>query len=845
MYLTDYTFTDAAHTCIRLAEQLANEYAHAHYGAAHLLWAVTKEDAGLHGMLASIDRSPVDLNRWATRKVEADPKAVRYVDTPGPNDSAVAVLKETQKLCLRYGNLEIEPIDILEALCTPGVGFASDEIRRLPLALYEIIEWREKNVGKQLATGNTVAGNSATSANGSASKSSGNSQQILEKYCTDLTAKAREGKMDPVIGRDLEMKQLIEILGKRISPNVLLVGEPGVGKTAMLGGLAHAILEGRVPHKLENATIFELDVSGRLVAGAFKGEVEERLKSILKAIKEHEGKAILFIDEIHLLLDERGPVGSGVVNLLKPELARGEITLIGATTQTEYQKYIEKDTAFNRRFSRLVIEEPSELLATVMLKGLMHKYEDFHALKVEPEAISTAVTLAKRYVGDKYLPVSAIEIVDFGMACATQMNGTSAATIDALAEKYADVDGPNSEFHTDVYNQMSELMLGKLGDEEEVKKQPVETVIGQLRELTAEPKVSINADDIGAIISYRTNIPLGQLKASEQDKFTNVQATLRERVVGQDHVLDSVANSLKIFRANLKDPKDPGAIFFFTGPTGTGKTELAKSIAELLFDDEDAMIRFDMSEFQESHSVASLLGAPPGYVGFDKGGLLVNAVRRKPYSVVLFDEIEKAHQDIYGIFLQMLTDSRLADKQGKMADFSNTIIIFTSNAGAHEFVDLFNSGKFPTQEEMKEILRKTKHFKDEFLGRVDSNILPFKPLSEDVARMILGIHFRKFAKLLKKQHNVDLTITDGMTDHLIKLGFSPIYGARPLKNALKSFLTPPLADKLIRGDIAKGDTVIMDINAAEEVIWTINGKEVEAPPSTSPPEEAAELTGEL
>lgn len=819
MYLTDYTFTDSAHACIRVAEQLANEYAQGKYGAAHLFWAISKEDAGLHEMLQSLECSPAELNRWATLKVAADPKAVRYVDVPGANDSAVTVLKETQKLCLRYGHQEIEPLDLLEALITPGVGFTSEELRRLPLALYEIIEWRDKNVGKQLNVHTTSSNGSAKGAVGSGS---GNNQQVLEKYCTDLTAEAREGKIDPLIGRDLELKQLIEILGKRISPNVLLVGEPGVGKTAMLGGLTANILSGRVPEKLKDATVFELDVSGRLVAGAFKGEVEERLKSILKAIKEHEGKAILFIDEIHLLLDERGPVGSGVVNLLKPELARGEITLIGATTQTEYQKYIEKDTAFNRRFSRLVITEPDEVLACIMLNGLMSKYEKFHGLKVETEAITSAVSLAKRYVGDKFLPVSAIELVDFSMACATQMNGTSAATIDELEEQYTgeSIENPG-RFYMDVRNRMSELVIGRLGEEEEVRNQAVDVTIGQLRELTSRPKEHISAEDVEAIIAYRTSIPIGRLRAKEQDKFSNVQDTLRKRVVGQDHVLDHVANSLKTFRANLKDPKDPGAVFFFTGPTGTGKTELAKAIAELLFDDEDALIRFDMSEFQESHSVASLLGAPPGYVGFDQGGLLVNSVRRKPYSVVLFDEIEKAHSDIYGIFLQMLTDSRLADKQGKMADFSNTIIIFTSNAGAHEFVDMFNKGEHPTQEQMKQILRATGEFKDEFLGRVDSQILPFKPISEDVARMILGIHFRKFAQLLSSQHEVELTITPALTDHLIKLGFSPIYGARPLKNALKSFLSPPLADKLIRGEITKGQSVGIDVDGEGELVWEI------------------------
>lgn len=838
-YSNDYLLSASAQKTIRLAEQLALEYAHAKYSAEHLLWAVIQEDVGLQPMLRQISKDPSDLSRLALGMVEKMPKSTRYVSVATADDRAAAVLRETQKFCLRYGLSEVIPLDILEAVITPGVAFSQEVLRKFPIALYEIIEWRNSYMEPLLGQ----AANSKSSNGMGAMTGDGSSAQILEKYCDDWNVRAREGKIDPIIGRDRELKQLVEILGKRLSPNVLIVGEPGVGKTAIVGGLALQILEGRVPDTLKQATIFELDVSGRLVAGAFKGEVEERLKSVLKAIKSYGNKAILFIDEIHVLLDERGSVGTGVVNLLKPELSRGELTVIGATTQAEYQKYIEKDHAFSRRFSQLVIPEPDELLAATMLQGLMPRYEAFHGLKVNGEAITQSVKLSKRYIGDKYLPVSAIELLDFTMACAAQMNANSSRILADIRKQWeAGTQTDHKLFRQLIRNQLSELLVGKLG--EAIETQEVSNLLDQVEGMIAKPKDIVEGEDIESMIAYRTGIPIGRLRSKEQDKLRNASEILRQRVVGQDHVLEEVERALKTFRANLKEPQEPGAIFFFTGPTGTGKTELAKAIAELLFDDENALIRFDMSEFQESHSVASLLGSPPGYVGYDEGGLLVNKVRKNPYSVVLFDEIEKAHGDIYGIFLQMLTDSRLHDKQGKMADFSNTIIIFTSNAGAEKILKLTQDGKRPDPATLKEILRETGHFKDEFLGRVDRQILPFDAINLDVARLILGIHYRKFLKLLSINHNVTLHTSDKVMEHLMEIGFSPLFGARPLKNAIRSFLTPPVAEKIVTGEITFGDDVYLDMKDTGELVWEIRKPvSVDTPDTQAPTPEVVAETG--
>lgn len=810
-------FSKHANIALRLAEGFAVEFLHSQYSVDHILYALCSEDSGLNWCFKDIGVDSANLKSWALTRIESYPKSQTHFTKSKPSESANKVFEEATKICSRYGTNEINNLDLLEACLTPDVGYDQREIRRMPVALYEIIEWRQAVDIRTESTG--------VSNDGGALLLEHNSDGVLSKYCVSISALAEDGKIDPVLARDKELKQLLEILGKRISPNAMITGDPGVGKTSVVGGLALRIKEGTVPDNLKGAQILELDVSGRLVAGAMRGEVEERMKAILEALKQSSAKTLLFIDEIHILLDEKGSVGSGLVNLLKPELSKGEITIIGATTKSEFQKYIEKDSAFRRRFSTLNIDEPNESDATSMLRGLAKRYEEFHNMGIEPESLPKAVALAKKYVKDKHLPASAVELLDFTMACAVQMNATSKSVLDGIKKKLNTNEITELEAWHSLKNNLSELLVGRFDDDDSPANvsQTIQKIEGWIQEEMSE----ISETDIEAITAYISGIPMGKVRSGEGEKIQQAESIIKKRVVGQDHVVEAVVKSLKTFRANLKEPSEPGAIFFFTGPTGTGKTELAKTIAELLFDDENAMLRFDMSEFQESHSVATLLGAPPGYAGYEEGGILVNNVRRNPYSVVLFDEIEKAHPDIYGIFLQMLTDGRLQDKQGKLADFSNTIIIFTSNAGAHEMVEMFNQGKQPSGDELKEILRATRHFKDEFLGRVDSQILPFKPISEDVARMILNIHCDKLIKLLAKQHNVTLSIGEVVKDYLLKIGFSPVYGARPLKGAIKSFLTPPMAEKIIVGEISRGDNVSIGLDESEELTWEISSSKME------------------
>ncbi|MCB0522696.1 MAG: ATP-dependent Clp protease ATP-binding subunit [Lewinellaceae bacterium] len=819
-----YELTYELQAAIRAAQNQAREHAHGQFSPGHLLWGILTEDAGLHPFLERLGKDVFKLRAWADFRITHYPKSPKIPDNPPADDKAQLTMKEADKIRSRKMEPYVSPIHVLEAICTPEIAFTAEQLKRFPISPGEFSgQMEQESAVADAFPSSNGSGTAATAARKSGGKA-------LDKYCEDLTGRARQGKIDPVIGRDKELKQLVEILGKRLSPNVLIIGEPGVGKTAVVGGLALSILDGKIPSNLKDAAIFELDVNGRLVAGAYKGEVEERLKDVLRGVKDYNGKAILFIDEIHALLDEQGSVGTGAVNLLKPELARGELTVIGATTQVEYRKFIESDEAFRRRFTVLKIEEPEVPKAIKMMDGLAPRFESHHELEFDKTATAETVRLAKRYMADKNLPVSALELIDLTMSAVRVMNDTSAQELTLLEEEWKAIETEESpevqairkaDFEEDVRNRLSHILVSRLNDW--VETNPSSTwpeKFAQLRTWSAEPQKTVRIDDIIAMVAYRTGIPMGKIQSKEQERLMKMEEHFRKRVLGQDHALVTVGEALRRARAGLKEPNKPAAVFFFLGPTGTGKTELAKTIAELLFNDENALIRFDMSEFKEQHSVALMYGSPPGYVGYKEGGLLVNKIRQQPYSVVLFDEIEKAHQSIYDIFLQILDEGQVHDKLDKKGDFTNAIVIFTSNIGSEWITKEFTEGRIPTDDQLKELIQSSGKFRPEMLGRT-MDIIPFSPITEEIAPKILDIHLGSFKKLLRQQ-NIELALSEEARMELVRSGFSPFYGARPLKETIRRRLGNSISNKIIGGEITPGSKVELGWNDKEnDFDWQI------------------------
>jgi ATP-dependent Clp protease ATP-binding subunit ClpB len=816
---TDFLLSHSLIEVIAIAQQKAREYTQENFSGGHLLYGILQDEESIPSFLQQTSKDLYKLRSWAEFRIAHYPKSTRFVENPFPDSAAKAAFKEADRIRSKNFGPKITPLHLLEALCTPDIAFTTEQLKRFPLSLREFEGAVEKvEVSRTLATGDVES-----SANKSLARA-------LEKYCNDISVRARQGKIDPVIGRDKELKQLIEILGKRLSPNVLIIGESGVGKTAVVGGLALDILNNKVPSNLKDATIFELDVNGQLVAGAYKGEVEQRLKEVLKAIKEYSGKAILFIDEIHVLLDESSAVGSGAVNLLKPELARGELTVIGATTQVEYRKFIESDEAFKRRFTVLKIEEPTEPLAIEMLKGLVPRFEKHHGLQLAHEAVQEAVTLASRYLRDKNLPVSAIEVIDYAMSAVKVMNDTSGNELEQLENEWKELTKTDdwqsstqisNEFKNKVESRLSQILISKLTQyQHDDTKYDWTSRLKQLRLWTTQKKESVEKEDITAIVSYLSGIPLGKIQSTEQEKLKNLESAFRKRVIGQDPALSTVSDALRRSRAGINEVNKPAAVFFFLGPTGTGKTELAKAIAEGLFSDENALIRFDMSEFKEEHSVALLYGSPPGYIGYKEGGLLVNKIRQKPYSVLLFDEIEKAHQSVYDVFLQILDEGIVHDKLDRKGDFTNAVVIFTSNVGAEKITAKFQKGDIPDEEFLKDVIQSTGKFRPEMLGRT-MDIIPFAPITKEVGSKILELHLNNFKLLLEKQQ-IGLELSDEAKQELLRSGFSPTYGARPLKETIRKRLGNSISNKIICGEVKAGDLVYLGWkNTVSEFIWDI------------------------
>ncbi|MDQ0968633.1 ATP-dependent Clp protease ATP-binding subunit ClpB [Flavobacterium sp. W4I14] len=819
--------SESVKTALHIAQSLAKEYRNEVFTASHLLKGLMHKDVGLRSFITSIGKDEEYISEWAEVRIDEQAKSASFTDNVSGGPEIAVIFEEADNVRIKLGLDLITPVCVLTALAKPGIGFQPDQLKSFPIKEREILDLyvKDEEISRVVSPDKTSAGTE--------SKSTGNA---LYKYCIDRLQLVRDGKTDPIIGRDKETRQMMEILCRRTKPNVILTGDAGVGKTALVDGFAIDIVNQNVPERLKPVQLFELDL-GSLIAGAsYKGEIEDRLKNIIKEIKQFE-KAVLFIDEIHTLLDSKGPLGAGIGNLLKPELARGEITVIGATTIDEYRKIIEPEQAFSRRFEVLQVNEPNEESTIKMLQKLAVKYEEHHTLTIEPDALGECVRLAKRYMKDRRLPDSAFDLLDRTMAAMKMMNDTSDQVIESLeadlealnanteeseAEKFADY----KWLFSLLQNKLSPVLLGRLTDETQTD--AFETAdeyqgyitksLQELKKYAAEKSDRISKQDIASIVAYKTGIPMGKLQAGEKEKLLNMEAYLKKRVVGQDQALKAVSDAILESRSGLNKKGQPIGSFFLLGPTGTGKTELAKSIAEFLFNDEKAMIRFDMSEFKEEHSAALLYGAPPGYVGYEEGGLLVNKIRQQPYSVLLFDEIEKAHPSVFDTFLQILDEGHMHDRLGKEGDFSNSLILFTSNIGSEWIAEQIGKGVIPASNQLMEVM--AGHFRPEFLARI-SEIVPFAPINESNVVRIFEIQLSSLVQSLNKM-GIDFEIAEDAKKMIALDGFTPKYGARQLSAVIRNLLRRPISKYIISGELKKGSKVVVSKHAAEDKLeWSI------------------------
>lgn len=808
-------FTENARNAIHLAREIAFRLSHNYIGTEHLLIGLMEVE-GVASRILRENGVTVEKILELVNQLIAPNSGVEMMDAGSFTPRAKRILDQSYKEAAKFKAQLVGTEHILIALIKESDCIAVRLLNTLGVNIQKVY------IDILTASGVDVsAAKNEYSAGKGKQKGKPSSTPTLDQYSRDLTEYAREGKLDPVIGRENEIQRVVQILSRRTKNNPCLVGEPGVGKTAIAEGLALKIVEGNIPDTIKEKRVVTLDLSGMVAGSKYRGEFEERIKKVINEVIS-DGNVLLFIDEIHTIIGAGGAEGAiDASNILKPSLARGELQIIGATTREEYRKYIEKDAALERRFQPVVVEEPSEEEAIQILFGLRDKYEAHHQVRITDSAIEAAVKLSSRYINDRYLPDKAIDLMDEAASKVRLSTYTSSPEIKNLEQEIKRLEGEKEKaIKAEAYEKAGEIKKQQEAMQEQLEKQKLQDEKNKL-----EKQLVVSDNEIAEIIASWTKIPVKKLAEEETERLKNLESILHNRVVGQEEAVGAVSKAIRRGRVGLKDPNRPIGSFLFLGPTGVGKTELSKALAEAMFGSENSIIRVDMSEYMEKHSVSKLIGSPPGYVGYDEGGQLSEKVRQNPYSVILFDEIEKAHPDVFNILLQVLDDGHITDAQGRRVSFKNTIIIMTSNAGAQSIVSPKRLG-FTSVVDEKEDYKKMKEgvmdevkriFKPEFINRIDE-IIVFHSLSKENIKSIVSIMIASIAKRSKTQINIVLETSDAVVDHLAEIGFDPKYGARPLRRAIQTNIEDKLAEGILAGTIKEGDTVIVDYLDNEIVI---------------------------
>ena len=794
-------FTDKAQNALAQAGRCARGLKQGYIGTEHILVGLLKEDTGVAAKVLADNGVEVDQVMEMIRDLIAFENGVAVKDKEGYSPRAARILEEAHRQAARFGQKQTGTEHLLLALIKEGENVAVRLLNTLGANVQKIYVDTLIAIGQD---GNLYKEDLGKKGDRKAK------QSTLEQYSRDLTALAREGKLDPVVGREEEIRRVVQILSRRTKNNPCLVGEPGVGKTAVVEGLAARIVAGDVPFTVQNKRVLTLDLSGMVAGSKYRGEFEERIKKVLKEVTE-DGNIILFLDELHTIIGAGGAEGAiDASNIMKPSLARGEIQLIGATTREEYRKYIEKDAALERRFQPVVVEEPTEEQSIAILKGLRPKYEEHHKVTITDDALVAAVRLSARYINDRFLPDKAIDLIDEASSKIRLTTYVEPAEIKSLTE---DIDKLELQKEQAIKNEAYEK-AGDIKKRQQKKREKIEKLREKWQKEKTSRKLIVGEGEIADVVSGWTKIPVRKLAEEESERLRRLESILHERVVGQEEAVTAVAKAIRRGRVGLKDPKRPIGSFLFLGPTGVGKTELCKALAEAMFGTENALIRVDMSEYMEKHSVSKMIGSPPGYVGYEEGGQLSEKVRRNPYSVILFDEIEKAHPDVFNILLQVLDDGHITDAQGRRIDFKNTVLIMTSNAGAENIISPKRLG-FASNDDAKERYRFMKErvmeevkrmFKPEFLNRIDE-IIVFHQLSQDHMKEIVDIMLKSICRRTLTQMNLKLTVDDTAKAFLVEKGYDEKYGARPLRRAIQNLLEDKLAEAVLDGEVKAGDEV--------------------------------------